>query len=165
MSSEAQLTEQGVPTLHEASHRKGLMQGIALLVGSSFAGPAQTVEIPAGDNLGIHMALQQAPPGTVLCVASGGRGLYGVAGELIVEAARVRRLAALVVDDGVRDIERLIAPPAIAARGVSARGTTKRRVVSMGEAVAVGGVLIRPGDWVVGDSNGVCVLPADRLEE
>ena len=155
----------GVPTLHEANYRRGLMRSMRLLVGEGFAGPAETVAIPAGDNLGIHLALERAEAGAVLCVASGGRGLYGVIGELIVESARVRGLAALVVDDGVRDIERLSAPPVIAALGLCSRGTVKRRARSQADPVGIDGVLVRPGDWLVGDRNGVCVLPQDRVDE
>jgi 4-hydroxy-4-methyl-2-oxoglutarate aldolase len=154
----------GVPTLHEASHRRGLMRSMRLLVGDGFAGPAETVAIPAGDNLGIHLALERAEAGAVLCVASRGRGLYGVLGELMMEAARVRGLAALVIDDGVRDIERLSAPPIIAALGICSRGTIKRRVLSLAAPVGIDGILVRPGDWVVGDRNGVCVLPADGVD-
>lgn len=140
------------------------MRSMRLLVGEAFAGPAETVSIPAGDNLGIHLALERAEANTVLCVASGGRGFYGVIGELMVEAARVRGLAAVVVDDGVRDIERLSAPPGIAALGICSRGTIKRRALSLAQPVSVDGVLVRPGDWVVGDRNGVCVLPADGVD-
>ncbi len=140
------------------------MRSMRLLVGEAFAGPAETVSIPAGDNLGIHLALERAEADAVLCVASGGRGFYGVIGELMVEAARVRGLAAVVVDDGVRDIERLSAPPGIAALGICSRGTIKRRALSLAQPVSVDGVLVRPGDWVVGDRNGVCVLPADGVD-
>jgi 4-hydroxy-4-methyl-2-oxoglutarate aldolase len=160
----AVLVELGVPTLHEANSRKGLMQDVRLVVGDAFAGPAETVAVPAGDNLGLHVALERAEPGAVICVASGGRGVYALMGELMSEAARARSVAALVLDDGLRDVERLIAPPAIAARGVVSRGTVKLRVAAMGEPVAVGRVLVRPGDWVVGDLNGVCVLAGDEVE-
>jgi len=159
----AELVSFGVPTLHEANHRRGLMRAMRLLVGEAFAGPAHTVAIPAGDNLGIHLALERADAGDVLCVASGGRGLFGVIGELIAEAARARGLAALVLEDGVRDIERLSPPPVIAALGITSRGTIKRRAGPLSVQIAIDGVLVRPGDWIVGDRNGVCVLPADAL--
>lgn len=167
MSSDPQLTVDlvslGVPTLHEANHRRGLMASMRVLVGDAFAGRAQTVALPAGDNLGIHLALEQAEEGSVLCVASAGKGLYGVVGELLVEAARARGLAAIVIDDGLRDIEHLQAPPAIAALGVVSRGTTKGRFLSIAQQVAVDHVLVRPGDWVVGDRNGVCVLGGESV--
>ena len=160
----AELIALGVPTLHEANHRRGLMRSMRLLVGDGFAGPAETVAIPAGDNLGIHLALERAEARAVLCVASRGQGLYGVLGELIMEAARVRGLSALVIDDAVRDIERLSAPPVIAALGICSRGTIKHRALSLKAPVGIDGVLVRPGDWVVGDRNGICVLPAEGVD-
>lgn len=59
----------GVATVHEAQGRRGLLAGVRLLVGPAFAGPAETVSIPAGDNLGIHALFRVARPGTVVCVA------------------------------------------------------------------------------------------------
>ena len=169
MSSDLQIVAElgslGVPTLHEANHRRGLMSSMQVIVGDAFAGRAQTVSIPADDNLGIHLALEDAEAGTVLCVASGGKGLYGVVGELLAEAARARRLVALVIDDGVRDIEHLQTPPAIACRGISSRGTIKGRCLSIGAPIAIDHVLVRPGDWVVGDRNGICVLDAESVLE
>jgi len=160
----AELIALGVPTLHEANHRRGLMRSLRLVVGDGFAGPAETVAIPAGDNLGIHLALERAEAGAILCVASRGQGLYGVLGELMMEAARVRGLSALVIDDAVRDIERLSAPPVIAALGICSRGTIKHRALSLKAPVGIDGVLVRPGDWVVGDRNGICVLPAEGVD-
>jgi regulator of RNase E activity RraA len=85
-----ELIELGVPTLHEAAGRAGLMNRGALLVGGAFAGPARTVSIPSGDNLGVHLApLRDPAPGHVLCVASGGQGAFGVIGELMVEQIRM----------------------------------------------------------------------------
>ncbi len=155
----------GVATVHEALGRRGLMRGVRLMVGPAFAGPAATVELPAGDNLGIHAALAAANAGSVLCVASGGRGIFGVIGDLIQAAATKRGLGGMVLDDGIRDLSQLVAPPSIAARGVSAHGTQKRRILSLGAPVSVGGVLVRRGDWIVGDGDGVCVVPPERLEQ
>jgi 4-hydroxy-4-methyl-2-oxoglutarate aldolase len=161
----ARLCALGVATLHEASGRPPVARDLRLLVGEPFAGPAVTVELPAGDNLGIHLALEAAGPGSVLCAGSAGSGAYGVLGELLLAAARARGVAALVIDDGVRDLELLEAPPSVAARGVSAHGTVKRRVRrSVGAAVSVGGVLVRAGDWVVGDTDGICIVPAGEVD-
>jgi 4-hydroxy-4-methyl-2-oxoglutarate aldolase len=161
----AALAKFGVATVHEALGRRGLMRGMRLLVGPAFAGQAITVALPAGDNLGIHAALRDAPPDSVLCIASGGQGTFGVIGDLILAAAAKRGLAAMVIDDGIRDVAQLKAPPSIAARGISALGTVKRRIPSLGAAVAIGGVLVRPGDWIVGDADGVCVVPPERLSK
>jgi 4-hydroxy-4-methyl-2-oxoglutarate aldolase len=160
----AALAAFGTATVHEALGRRGLMRGIRLLVGDPFAGRAATVMLPAGDNLGIHAALQVAEPGAVLCIGSGGQGAFGVIGDLIQAAAAKRGLVAMVIDDGIRDIRALNGPPSIAARGVTAHGTQKRRVLSQGEPIAIGGVLVRPGDWIVGDADGVCVVPDASLD-
>jgi len=153
----------GVATVHEALGRRGLASGVRLLVGPAFAGPAITAAIPAGDNLGIHALLSHAPAGAVACVASQGRGTFGVFGDLLALAARERGLAGLVIDDGIRDAAALSAPP-IAARGKASFGTQKRRLLSLHEPIALGGVLIRPGDWIVCDGDGVCVVPAAKLD-
>jgi 4-hydroxy-4-methyl-2-oxoglutarate aldolase len=70
----------------------------------------------------------------------------------------------MVIDDGIRDIVDLAAPPAIAARGITSRGTVKRRILAIDEPIGLAGVLVRPRDWVVGDANGVCVVSADSLD-
>lgn len=160
----AKLMAFGTATVHEAQARRGLMEGVSLRVGTVFAGPAETVSIPAGDNLGIHALLAKANRGAVLCVASGGRGVFGIFGDLLMEASRARGVAALVIDDGIRDLAALSAPPTIAARAISSRGTVKRRVVSLGGPVGIGNVLVRTGDWVVGDADGICVIPVGRLD-
>jgi 4-hydroxy-4-methyl-2-oxoglutarate aldolase len=157
------LVQAGVSTLHEASGRHGLLAGLRLMVGEPFAGQAVTVSIPAGDNQGIHLAFKEAFAGCVVCVASAGRGLYGVTGDVLQEMARDRGIAALVLEDGIRDVAELKHPPAVAALGVTSRGTIKRRVRSMGDPVGIGGTLVCPGDWVVGDRDGVCVIPKDGL--
>lgn len=157
----ANLVAAGVATMHEAQGRRGLIERVRLISGPAFAGPALTVAIPAGDNLGIHLALERAQPGSVLCVASAGRGMFGVVGELIIEAAFSAGLAGLVVDDGVRDVDHFHVPPSVAAVGVTPRGTVKRRCLSLLAPVALGGTLINLGDWIVGDADGVCVIPAE----
>lgn len=156
----AAMLHAGVATLHETAGRRGLLAGVSLLVGKPFAGLAVTAWMPAGDNLALHCALESAPARSVVCVASSGGGRYGVLGELMLEAARAAGVEALVLADGVRDFEQLEAPPAVAASGISAHGTVKRRVRSIGEPIAIGGALVKPGDWVVGDRDGVCVVPA-----
>src|SRR5262245_25855068 len=137
------LVEIGVATLDETTRRQGFLTDVQLILGRPFAGRAVTVALPAGDNLGIHLALQEAQEGSVVCAASAGRGLYGVVGDLLLEAARVRGIAGFVLDDGIRDSAQLEPPPSIAARGITARGTAKRRLrQAVGAPVAVGNVLI-----------------------
>lgn len=155
----------GVATLHEAQGRRGLVSRVSLIVGEPFAGRAVTVALPAGDNLGVHLALAEAEPGTVLCIASAGQGSFGVFGELLMAAAKHRGILAVVTDDGVRDLAALDPPPAIAARAIVARGTTKQRLRRpVGAPVSLGGVLVESGDWLVGDRDGVCVVPGAGVD-
>jgi 4-hydroxy-4-methyl-2-oxoglutarate aldolase len=154
----------GVATLYEAAGRRGLVAGVELLVGVPFAGQAHTAEIPAGDNLGLHHGLMTPErTGDVYCVASAGKGRYGIIGELLVEQLRAGGWQAIVLDDAIRDVELLEAPPSVAARGVCSRGTVKRRGGRVGVDISLGGILVRPGDWVVGDRDGVVVIPEDRV--
>ena len=83
-------------------------------------------------------------------------------GDLLQTAAAERGIAGLLIDDGIRDIVEIEAPPSIAARGMTSLGTQKRRVLSLGQPVALGGMLIRAGDWIVADRDGVCVVGAGR---
>ncbi len=160
------LVELGVATLHESSRRRSLARGIRLLVGEPFAGRAVTVGLPAGDNLGVHLALEAAPAGSVVCVASAGRGLYGVLGDLLLESGRARGVAGFAIDDGIRDMASLAGPPSVAALGVSARGTVKRRLRQpVGAGVPLGGVLVAADDWIVCDADGVCVVPQRDVDE
>jgi 4-hydroxy-4-methyl-2-oxoglutarate aldolase len=158
------LVELGVPTLYEAAGRRGLMEGVRLLTGAPFAGRAQTAAIPAGDNLGIHVGLREPRVGEVFCVASAGQGNFGVIGELLVEQLRSAGWTAVVLDDAARDIELLNPPPSVAARRVCSRGTVKLRSGRVGNDVSLGGILVRQGDWVVGDQDGVMVLPESRRD-
>ena len=167
MSSEhsCALIGAGVATLHEVQGRRGLVSRVSLIVGEPFAGRAVTVALPAGDNLGVHLALAKAEPGTVLCIASAGQGSFGVFGELLMAAAKHREIVAVVTDDGVRDLAALDPPPAIAARAVVARGTSEQRLRRpVGAPVPLGGVLVESGDWLVGDQDGVFVVPGSRVD-
>jgi 4-hydroxy-4-methyl-2-oxoglutarate aldolase len=159
-----ELLRLGVPTLYEAAGRRGLVAGVELLVGRPFAGQAHTAEIPGGDNLGLHYGLMATErTGAIYCVASAGKGRYGVIGELLLEQLRTAGWQAIVIDDAIRDIEILEAPPSVAALGICSRGTIKRRDGRVGVDITMGGILVRPGDWVVGDRNGVVVIPSDRV--
>jgi len=142
------------------------MRGLRLLVGGPFAGPALTVALPAGDNLGIHLALEVAEPGSVICVGSAGGGIYGVIGDLLFESARARGVAGLLIEDGIRDLGTLAPPPSLAALSVSAQGTIKSRVrTGVGSGIALGGAFVGTGDWIVCDHDGACVLPAGERED
>lgn len=157
-------------TLHEAGGRIGALPARLRPVspGMRVAGRALPVSSPAGDNLWLHRAIYRAAPGSVLVVEFTGAadpGEYGHWGEIMAVAAQQRGIAGLVADGGVRDVDRLVALdfPTFAA-GVSIRGTDKDPAGpgSIGRPVRIGEVTVSPKDIVVGDADGVVVLPAAR---
>jgi len=131
--------------------------------GARVDGPAFTVQGAGGDNLALHHAVAAAPPGHVL-VADLGGAPFGHWGEVLAVAARARHLTGLVIDGGVRDIDaiRELGFP-VFSRNNSVRGTSKLFQGRLGADVTVAGAVVRSGDLVVGDSDGVVALPRPRV--
>ena len=158
----------GSATLHEAAGRIGALPGAIQAVAPSMrlAGPAFTVEVPAGDNLGIHRAIYAANAGDVLVVSTRGGTEWGYWGEILNEAALARGLGGLVIAGGVRDTHVLAEQPfPVFSDGVCIRGTLKNIAPYwLGRPVAIGDVVISAGDLVVGDRDGVVVLPPVAVE-
>ena len=156
----------GAATLHEAAGRIGALPAAIRPVrpGMRVAGPALTVRSPSGDNLWLHRAIYRARPGEVIVCDVGDEPEYGYWGEVMVLASVVRGVAGLVISGGVRDSDRFdaYAFPAFSAT-VSIRGTGKDPAGdgAVGVPIRIGEVDIRPGDLVVGDADGVVVLPAE----
>lgn len=127
-------------------------------------GPALTVRTRPGDNLVVHKALDLAEPGDVLVIDGGGHADRAILGGLIVRYARSRQLAGLVVDGAVRDvadIEALGLP--VYARAVTHLGPYKDGPGEIGGPVSIGGTVVRSGDVVVADQDGVVFVPAERV--
>lgn len=128
------------------------------------AGPAFPVQASAGDNLAVHRALAAAPAGAVLVVAMGGETRYGFWGEILLAAALARGLRGLVTDGAVRDSRALRAAGfPIFCGGLAIPGTVKQWPGVIGEAVVLGGALVQPGDFMVGDDDGVVVVAAEHV--
>ncbi len=137
-----------------------------------FAGPALTVLAGPRDNLALWAALEIAKPGDVLVVATGGYTASSVCGDVLVGMARNRGLAAIVTDGTIRDaagIDAVGIP--VFAQGISPRAPLKNGPGEIGQRVALGDVSVDAGDIVVGDGDGVVVVPlaaagavADALE-
>jgi 4-hydroxy-4-methyl-2-oxoglutarate aldolase len=133
--------------------------------GARVAGPAFTVQGAAGDNLALHRAAVAAPAGSVL-VADVRGAANGHWGEILTVAAQQRGIAGLVIDGGVRDIEglqRLEFP--VFSRNNTVRGTSKTHPGRFSEPVRVGGIIVGPGDLIVGDTDGVVALAALRASQ
>jgi 4-hydroxy-4-methyl-2-oxoglutarate aldolase len=162
-------------TAHEAGGRIGALPPAIRPVGAPGAtlhGPAFTVTCGQRDNLALHHAIASAPAGSVLVCQTGGHHDAGYVGEIMVRAALARGLAGLVIDGCVRDGAAIVASGwPVFARGLSVQGTTKdpRLVQACGGrlrfATGAGGVDVDPGDLVLGDADGVVVVPAARAAE
>lgn len=156
----------GTSTLYEAS---GLPCSVDPLIraawpGAAIAAPAYPVQCSPGDNLGIHIAMERAPRGSVLVVGTGDF-VAGYWGEVLTVAAEAAGLAGLVIDGGVRDVAALARRRfPVFTRGVSVRGTVKASAASVGEPIPFTGVTVAAGDLVVADDDGVIVLPAADVE-
>ena len=138
----------------------------AIWKGARLAGPAFTVWTRPGDNQGIHRALQQAQPGDVIVVAGGGDTSRALLGELIGERALNQRIAGFALDGAARDAETLgeIGMP-VFARATTPAGPYKDGPSRLGTPIAFGGVPVLPGDIVVGDSDGIVVVPQAQAEQ
>ncbi len=133
--------------------------------GAALAAPAYPVRCAPGDNLAVHVAVTRAPRWSVLCVDVGLVPDRGYWGEVLTTAAEAAGLAGLVLDGGVRDVAALEAHgfPVFSA-GVALTGATKDKPGTAGAPARVGGVLVSPGDWVVGDRDGVTFVAGNALD-
>jgi regulator of RNase E activity RraA len=129
------------------------------------AGPALTVKTRPGDNLMVHKALDLAEPGDVIVVDAGGDLTSAIIGELMVAHARKRGVAGCVIDGAIRDSAAIGAGdfPVFAA-GVTHRGPYKDGPGEINVAIAIGGMVIEPGDLVLGDGDGVLCVPLAEVE-
>jgi 4-hydroxy-4-methyl-2-oxoglutarate aldolase len=132
--------------------------------GADLAAPAFPVRCTPGDNLAIHVGVARAPAGSALVVDVGGVAGRGYWGEVLTTGAEARGLAGLVIDGGVRDVAALEAHRfPVFSSTVALPGATKRERGSVGLPVTVAGAPVSVGDWVVGDVDGVVIVPGAEL--
>jgi 4-hydroxy-4-methyl-2-oxoglutarate aldolase len=162
----ARFAELGAATLGE-SGAIGMPPRIrAAWPGAVLAAPAFPVRCTPGDNLAVHVAVTRAPSGSALVVDVGDVPERGYWGEVLTTAAQAKGLVGLVIDGGVRDVAALqrLAFPVFSAT-VALPGASKSSRGTVGIAAVVAGVPVASGDWVVGDVDGVVVVPAARIED
>jgi len=133
--------------------------------GGRLGGPAFTVRTRPGDNLMIHKALDMAQPGDVVVVDAGGDLTNALIGELMVSYAVSRRLAGIVLNGAVRDLEFIAAGSfPVYALGVTHRGPYKDGPGEINVPIAIDGMVIQPGDLILGDADGLLCVPFDSVE-
>lgn len=160
------LEELGSATLGESGARAMRARVAPVWVGAHLAAPAFPVRCTPGDNLAIHVAVARAPQGSALVVDVGDLRELGYWGEVLTTGAQARGIVGLVIDGGIRDVlalEKLRFP--VFSSMIALRGATKDKPGAINVPIRCGGVPVVRGDWVVGDADGVVVVPGAELGE